>query len=257
VSALLHDGTLFAWESPRRRKWTILGFIGLSAAGHAFCFYLFQIAYPPTVALLPPPARVSLISAQTEEGRTMLRWIEAEDPALASTTQRSPTARDFALPKLSHIPSYSLIQPALQHLPAETAVLRTPVANPPGPVPISRGPRPAHPAPLPTTIFFSRELNSLGLVVPPVLHPAGSTREQPQSARFRIAVSEEGVVRYCFLQASSGDPSLDEAARRALALCRFGHHENAGASGQLQWGLAIIEWGNDVTLPPAPEKVQP
>ncbi len=253
----MHEGTLFAWESPRRRKWAIFGFIGLSAAGHAFCFYLFQIAYPPTVALLPPPARVSLISPQTEQGRTLLRWIEAEDPALASTTQRSPNARDFILPRLSHIPSYSLIQPALKHLPPETVAPHVPAADAPAPVPVSRIPTAIAPAPAPTAIFFSHELSSLGVVAAPVIHASASTREQPESTRFRIAVSGQGVVRYCFLQSSSGDPTLDAEARRALALCRFGEKAKAGAPGHLHWGLAIVEWGNDVMLPPAPEKTQP
>ena len=54
---------------------------------HALCFYVFQIIYPPAVALLPPPGRITVIAPNTEEGRVLLRWLEAEDPALASTTQ--------------------------------------------------------------------------------------------------------------------------------------------------------------------------
>ncbi|MGI8433070.1 MAG: hypothetical protein ACR2MW_12365, partial [Chthoniobacterales bacterium] len=52
---------------------------------HALCFYLFQIVYPVTVSLLPPPARVNLITADTDEGRLLLRWVEAENSALTST----------------------------------------------------------------------------------------------------------------------------------------------------------------------------
>ena len=52
---------LFNWEAPRRRKVAIAGFLGASIIAHAICFYLFQIVYPPTIALLPAPARVSLI----------------------------------------------------------------------------------------------------------------------------------------------------------------------------------------------------
>ncbi|HEV8185617.1 MAG TPA: hypothetical protein VGP40_06640, partial [Chthoniobacterales bacterium] len=72
---------LFDWSPPRRRKLSIISFIAASTALHALCFYVFQIIYPPTIALLPPPARVNLITAASEEGRVLLRWIEAEDPA--------------------------------------------------------------------------------------------------------------------------------------------------------------------------------
>src|SRR5882762_8926014 len=91
---------LFDWDSPRGRKVAITIFLALSFVAHAACFYIFQIVYPPTVALLPPPARVSLITPDSEEGRTLLRWIDAEDPALAFTTRRSPdaTLRDLRIP---------------------------------------------------------------------------------------------------------------------------------------------------------------
>src|SRR5690349_14424762 len=97
---------LFSWDSPRGRKVAITFFLVLSFVGHALCFYIFQIVYPPTVALLPPPARVSLITPESEEGRTLLRWIDAEDPALAFTTRRPPDATFRALPKTQHVPSY-------------------------------------------------------------------------------------------------------------------------------------------------------
>ena len=50
------------------------------------CFYAFQIIYPPAVALLPPPGRVTMIAPNTHEERVLLQWLEAEDPAIASTT---------------------------------------------------------------------------------------------------------------------------------------------------------------------------
>src|SRR5438093_8459644 len=126
---------LFSWEPPRRRKVSITAFLALSLGGHALCFYIFQIVYPPTVALLPPPARVSLITPASEEGRTLLRWIEAEDPALAFTTQRPPEARLRALPKVEHIPSYLAVELALKQVPLAVVDLRIPSSQPPGPVP--------------------------------------------------------------------------------------------------------------------------
>src|SRR5207237_904026 len=88
VSESAAEPLLFRWDSPRGEKLAIAIFLALSLAAHAFCFYIFQIVYPPTVALIPPPARVALITPASEEGRTLLRWIDAEDPALAFTTRR-------------------------------------------------------------------------------------------------------------------------------------------------------------------------
>ena len=102
----LNNDLLFQWEQGRSRKLAIAGFLVASAALHALCFYIFQVVYPPTVALLPPPARVNLLVPTSDEGRTLLNWVNAEDPALASQTQRAPDSKTLALPKSNHIPSY-------------------------------------------------------------------------------------------------------------------------------------------------------
>src|SRR6267378_7850988 len=117
---------LFDWDSPRGRKVAITIFLALSFVAHAACFYIFQIVYPPTVALLPPPARVSLITPDSQEGRTLLRWIDAEDPALAFTTQRPPDATRRAPPRVEHIPSYLAAEPVLKQVPPQDVDLRIP-----------------------------------------------------------------------------------------------------------------------------------
>jgi hypothetical protein len=245
-----NESLLFAWEPAGTRRLAIFGFLGASALGHAICFYLFQIVYPPTVALLPPPARVNLISENTEEGRTLLRWIDAEDPALATTTQRAAGAKAFMVPKISHVPSYLTMQPALKTFPA-TAPDMAPSSQPPGPVPIERAknvvPLPA----MPTTISFSENLNSLGKAAEPATKFSASTREPPQSAGFRIGVTQSGGVRYCFLKDTSGDSALDQQARVHLTRCRFVPANAAAVKDpdRLTWAIATIEWGNDVVAP--------
>src|SRR6184192_2040406 len=108
---------LFSWEPPRRRKVAITAFLALSLGGHALCFYIFQIVYPPTVALMPPPARVNLISPDDPELLALLRWVEAEDPALTTTTQRLSETKSPVLPPVQHRPSYASHQPKLKILP--------------------------------------------------------------------------------------------------------------------------------------------
>jgi hypothetical protein len=251
----VNENLLFAWEPARPRRLAILGFLAASAAGHALCFYLFQIVYPPTIALLPPPARVNFISESSEEGRTLLRWIAAEDPALASTTQRSAEAKAFALPKLNHVPSYLTIQPALKSLPPSDPDLRAPTSQPPGPVPIARTKNQTTSVAASSTIVFSKESDSLGTVQRLPMKFSASTREPPQSANFRIGITDRGVVRYCFLQNSSGDAALDEQARAYLMLCRFAGSESAGTRERehVNWTIATIEWGNDIVAPPVRE----
>src|ERR1043165_3666993 len=152
---------VFGWKRPGRGKWTLSGFLLASLAVHAFGFYLFQIIYPPAVALLPPPGRVSLIAPTSDEGRQLLRWIEAEDPALASTTLPAPDAKELVMPTIQHAPSYLGRQPALKDLPPAPPALRIPSANPPAPVEKPASATQFTPRPIPTRIRFSSELESL------------------------------------------------------------------------------------------------
>jgi hypothetical protein len=246
------ESLLFAWEPAHARRFAFFGFLAASAVGHALCFYLFQIVYPPTVALLPPPARINLISEDSEEGRTLLRWIAAEDPALATTTQRPAEAKAFIVPKLTHVPSYLTIQPVLKTLPASAFELQVPSSQPPAPVPTERVTKVVPPTVSPTEISFAGALESLGKVEKPAMKFSASTREPPQSAHFRVGVTQTGVVRYCFLQRSSGDSSLDEQARAYVMRCRFAAKETAPPKDPdgLNWATATIEWGNDVSAPP-------
>ena len=90
ASEIAAEPLLFSWDSPLWRRRTLAAFVVLSVLAHALCFYVFQIVYPTPVALLPPPARVTFIAPDSEEGRTLLRWIDAEDPAVAFTTDPAP-----------------------------------------------------------------------------------------------------------------------------------------------------------------------
>ena len=242
---------VFAWDHPRRRKWAVTGFLLASLLFHALCFYAFQIIYPPAVALLPPPGRVSLIAPNTDEGRVLLRWLEAEDPALASTTQALAEAKLFTMPTIQHAPSYLTHQPALREVPSLTTDLLLPSAQPPAPVDRPQPQNPAVPKIVPTIVRFSPELEALGSAQSPPAKFAASGHESPQPAQFHVAANENGEVRYCFVEVSSGDPALDEQARKYLALSRFPaiRHPPSSILPSLTWGIATIEWGNDIVAP--------
>jgi hypothetical protein len=260
MNASLSASLLFNWEPPRQRIGAITAFLVASLIAHAVCFYIFQIVYPPTVALLPAPTRISLIAPDSEEGRTLLRWIEAEDPALAFATQRPPEARLHALPKVRHLPFYLAREPALKELPPMITNLRAPSSQPPGAVPILHPPALSTVGTVKTSVSFSNELDALGSPSLPQPNFSASNNESPENVRFRIAVDDGGEIRYCFLLNPSGDAALDEQARHYLISCRFpgksSSTKTAAASATptsdkddapLTWGVATIEWGSDVS----------
>ena len=236
---------IFNWDRPRGRNLAIAGFIGVAFFIQIAGFYLFQVVYPPTVSLLPAPQRVNLIAANSEQAVTFLRWIDAEDPALASTTRRPFRMQRREIGKVEHVPSYLAIEPQLKQPPPLVVDLRVPSVQPPGPVPTTRRPVAASPAIQPTWVTFSSELRQLGDAKFVPASFKASSAEPPQNAQFRIAVDSQGVIRYCFPLNSSGDAALDEQARQYLALCRFSAKAEANAD-TLVWGIATIEWGNDV-----------
>jgi hypothetical protein len=248
LSSSVLEPLIFNWDFPRRRNFAIAGFLVLSLVAHAACFYIFQVVYPPIMALLPPPARLNLITPDSEEGRTLLRWVEAEDPALASRTQRPPEARGYVLAKMEHIPSYVTSEPVLKEPPPLVADVRLPSSQPPGAVPMTH----LHPVQkigvVPTRVTFSREIQSLGAPEVPSLRFTASTNEPPQAVSFRIAVSSRGEILYSFRLNSSADPALDGQARSYLALCRFSARSST-SDQSLVWGTATVEWGNDVARP--------
>jgi hypothetical protein len=245
--------SVFDWNPPRSRRRILIGWIAGSAVLHAFCFYIFQVIYPPTIALLPPPARVNIITPNSEDGRVLLQWIEAEDPALSSTTQRPPNASALELPRANYVPSFTNYQPALRDLPPYEPDLRIPSARPPAPVPRPRSSVAPVKVNVATAIKFANE-SERGAPQIPRLQFTASRTEPPQAAEFRIAIDDQGTVRHCFVETSSEDPALDEQARRYLMLCRFPTSQTRGEQTEsaLTWTTALIEWGNDFATPAPP-----
>jgi outer membrane biosynthesis protein TonB len=245
---------LFNWRPPRSRKVSIALFIALSALLHAVCFYVFQIIYPTAVVLLPPPARVSLITPDSEEGRALLQWIDSEDPALASAPQRPPETRRRSLPRTPHIPSYVAEQPQLKHLPLPQVQVRAPEVDPPAPIAPSSRPSPHSLGSQPTGVNFSEEFAGRGAPFIPKPDFSAGTRETPQAVRFRIAVAPDGTIRFSLPLNSSGDPALDAQARHHLSMVRFRPVETTTNQAASVWGIATIEWGNDVKRPSEPAR---
>jgi len=228
------EALIFNWAQHRPRKRSIATFLAISLLAHAFCFYAFQIVYPPSVALLPPAARVHLISPATENGRAVLRWIEAEDPALTVTTVRPPDSKTYALPRVEHVPSYAGWVPALKEIPAIAPDLDIPSAAPPGPVVI---PRTFVPPPYrlqKSAVTVSEELQEFGELGAPRASFSTSLLDAPNNVRFRIGVNRFGQIRYCLPLGTSGDAALDEQARAFIVQSRFARQP--GEKDEDVWG---------------------
>ena len=235
---------IFNWGPPRPRKRALATFLLLSALAHGFCFYLFQIVYPPTVALLPPGGRATLISPTTEEGRALLRWIESEDPALTLTTMRPPDSKVYALPKMQHVPSYGNWSPVLRDAPDPIPDRSFASVAPPGPVVLPRLAAANIVSAHKTAVLISEEIQSRGQLQPPEFQFETSMLGAPENVRFQVAVNRFGEIRYCLPMNTSGDASLDRQARNFLAQTRFA--ADPGASDDETWAVATVDWGNDV-----------
>lgn len=250
-SEIAAEPLLFSWESPRGQKAVLASFLVLSLVAHALCFYVFQIVYPTPVAVLPPPARVTFITSDSDEGQALLQRIDAEDPALAFTTLPPLGARLRALPTAEHVPSYSALKPTLKDLPALKPDLRIPNTQPPGAVPSLSRKTARSTASGRTLISFSKDLDPFGAPSLPQARFVASNGETPETLRFRVAVNEFGEIRYCFPIGSSGDPALDEQARLQVIRGRFQPNRAMSRSpgASLVWGIATIQWGTDVVRP--------
>ncbi|MBV9008058.1 MAG: energy transducer TonB [Verrucomicrobia bacterium] len=238
---------LFEWPAHHRRYRALLLFLVASVLLHAFCFYIFQVVYPTTVALLPAPARITVISPDAPDSMALLRWVEAQDPALASATQRPTDYRPLPLPELKHLPSYAKHEPALRTLPEARPDWSIPssaaIGSVPGP---QHTPLPPFPA-IKSTALFADLRPELGAPVLPEFSFHLSRPDAPANARFRVAIDHAGAVRFCFLVQSSGDAQLDDQAREFLLLCRFSPR---APNAPLLWSEATLLWGNDLAPPP-------
>jgi hypothetical protein len=232
---------LFGWEVRRRFQWSMFGFVLLSATAHAVTFFLFQVADPTRVTVPPPAPEVSLLLPTTPENRSLLRRIEADDPALvaAATSVQPP-----GLLELKYRPSYETVRTA----PRTVAESSDPIPIPPAkdPLAIIRSSRPAGALasaatpPIPTRLSFSPELQTRAPQSSPRMSFKKRGTAPLEPAKFLIGVTDRGEVRFVFLQRPSGDPALDQQAAAQLPEIDFAH-----ATAPITWGFATVSWGDD------------
>lgn len=212
-----------------------------SVLAHATTFILFQVVYPQRVTIPQPAPRVSLLTPSSPENVALLRWIQAEDPALVAND--NPVAPP-GLAAVRYRPSYAA---------PRTAPLGAPVEAVPGvrfPKAVDRlstsdggsvmaGP-PVETPSADTLVTFSGNLAGRALAKNPAVKMSYLATAPAEPATFLIGVNQEGEVRYSVVQHSSGDSHLDEVAVAHLREVAF-----APAAEALTWGFAVYSWGGD------------
>jgi hypothetical protein len=237
------SGTVFNFSTPEDRGFPYVLFLCVlgSFLAHAGTFFLFQVVYPQRVTIPHPAPRVSLLTPSSPENIALLRWIEAEDPALVAND--NPVAPP-GLVDVHYKPSFATSRTAPLGAPAEQekgvrfpravdhlSAANQPVANsdPNGKLPV-----------LPTAIAFSGALADRPVEKNPPVAFKYHAAEPAESTSALLGVTSKGEVRFAVLQHSSGDQTLDELALAHLKQVTFGSSESP-----LTWGFATYSWGTD------------
>jgi len=241
------DALVFQWGSKHRSFLLLFWFFILSLCVHALALYIFQVKYPSTVSIAPPPVQVSLLTPSMPEYRALTRWIEAGNPALAM----SPP--DIAPPGMlepAYKPSYSTVraQPRLAEDQNEP-VRFPPVIDSPGIIAASATNQTRIEAapfsPKTSSLRLSGALADRKIKKQTEIPPAQKSSAPLKPSRFMIGVNDRGEIRYVFLEESCGEKTMDQWAQIHLQT----QVEFASDPQPITWGVATYFWGDDAYLP--------
>jgi hypothetical protein len=231
-------GLTFDWPERERFPFILFACVFVSLVVHTATFFVFQVVYPQRVTIPPPPPLVSLLTPSNSENETLLRWIEAEDPALVASA-RSVVPPDLL--KVPYRPSFSTVRT----MPLGSTEIFTPVRFPPVrstlSIIASGAPQPAPetsaPLPMRTTLSLSAALADRP-VKPPTFRWKRRAAQPLQPFLAMIGVTDRGLVRFALVQRSSGDKEIDGEAVAQLERLTFGPGETA-----ITWGFATVDFG--------------
>jgi hypothetical protein len=248
--------TTFAWPTRERSSWLLAGLIFAMLLLHSAAFFLFQAAAP---AINPPPRTAPAVQLLTPfttsgesspENQSLLRWIEAEDPALVA---RLP---DVSLPAplqapVPYRPSYAIPRTPPLGAPIEPVSILFPPARDALSIIQSGTPRDqptAHQvAPRKTRLSFSPNL-AKRVARTIEFAPQTRTDKMVEPTEFLIGVSETGETKFVFLQKreSGNIPALNEEARSFVSTLQF----QPAPATNITWGNLTIHWGDELAPKP-------
>ena len=224
---------IFDW---RKAQWDfrLPVLIAISFLGHVLCFYLFHVVYPTTTSLLPPSAQITVLDPNSARDRSLLDWIEVNDPVTVSAPGFDPNLVSKLVPRYK--PSFSSLAAELKPSEAsENAPSGMPsIVSAEKLIPMRIHPQATHsPETFPSRLDIASTLQRPVVSLPTL--PVVSTLAEPTS--FFIGVNPEGKVDFLFLRTSSGSNAIDETAESYIRTLRF------KPGPRRDWGVVTIRWG--------------
>lgn len=225
---------IFDW---RRSRWDyrLPLLIALSLFGHIFCLYVFHVVYPTTTALLPPSAQVTVLDPNNPQDRSLLDWVQMNNPANVSAPRFDPRLVAQLTPQYK--PTFSSLSVELKTSdpsgPREQGIPS--IFSPEALLPMRS--RSAQGAPAKTfsgRLEIASTLQARAPVSLPAL-PGASTLSEPTS--LFIGVNPEGAVDFVFLRQSSGIGRLDQDAEDFIRTVKF------KPAPHRDWGVITLHWG--------------
>jgi hypothetical protein len=226
---------IFDW---RKSQWNyrLPVLIALSLFGHIFCFYIFRVVYPTTTSLLPPSAQVTVLDPTNPQNKSLLDWVETNNPANVSAPTFDPHLVAQLTPQYKPIYSSLPIElkPSDSSDPQEKGIPS--IFSPETLLPMRSRSMDA----LARRTFSSRLdiASSLQPRVPDSLPSLPTTSALPEPTSIFIGVNPAGEVDFVFLRQSSGIGQLDQKAEDFIRTVKF-------KSGlRRSWGVTTLHWGD-------------
>jgi TonB family protein len=225
---------IFDW---RKSQWNyrLPVLIGISLFGHIFCLYIFHVVYPTTTTLLPPSAQVTVLDPNNPQDKSLLDWVEMNNPANVSAPRFDPRLVAQLAPQYKPIYSSLSVElkPADSSDPREQGIPS--IFSPETLLPIRSRPMEA----VPSRIFPSRlnVASSLQPRIPVSLPGLPTTSALSEPTSFFIGVNSAGEVDFTFLRRSSGIGQLDQKAEDFIRKVKF------KPEPRRDWGVITLHWG--------------
>lgn len=222
-------------------------FLFCSFVLHAFCFYLFQVVYPPSERFTPNPARITFLSGNDSNSRAKLTSLEDRVVYFDSSGSDSAARVRIEDYTVAFKPSFAGYAPKLRELPETERgsalpptieFHRTDLPAPSPPAPAERPGPVAERTPGP-------RLDLEGQLAGRLTGGAGDWEWTPEESKalegrhaiIRLAVDEKGAVRHALVHRGI-ESGLDAGILARVRAMRLA----AAPGGGLVWGTLRLEW---------------
>ncbi len=209
--------TVFQWPEKKHVSISILMFFFLSVFLHAASFYLFQVVYPPAVALPPSPVALQMLQSESSPSAMASPWLQSEDPSLIASTLLQFQHTHTPLHSTPYKPNYSGDSLPLLPFPQPQKPPTLPLTLAPGTMGTM--------GTMETVVDGTGDAGGVGVganairphvaFAPGVVVPEAPVLEQDlpiPPTQILVLTSDDGRVFSAFIQNSSTSPQADQLA---------------------------------------------